>query len=88
MVWRIDFTRRAEKALSKIDNTAAKRILKELHTVSQLDNPRSKGKALKDELSGYWCCRVGNYRFICDIVDSELLILAINLGHCHDIYER
>ncbi|WP_296774029.1 type II toxin-antitoxin system RelE/ParE family toxin [Varibaculum sp.] len=88
MVWKIDFTRRAEKALSKIDNTAAKRILKELHTVSQLDNPRSKGNALKGELTGYWRYRVGNYRVICDIVDSELLILAIDLGHRRDIYER
>lgn len=88
MVWKIDFTRRAEKALSKIDSTYAKRILKELHTVSQLDNPRSKGKALKGELSGYWRYRVGNYRVICDIVDSEMLILAIDLGHRRDIYER
>ncbi|MFR8480722.1 MAG: type II toxin-antitoxin system RelE family toxin [Varibaculum timonense] len=88
MVWRIDFTRRTEKALSKIDNTATKRILKELHTVSQLDNPRSKGKALKGELSGYWRYRVGTYRVICDILDSELLILAIDLRHRHDIYER
>ena len=53
MAWRIDFTQRAEKALSKIDATSAKLILKELHTVSQLDNPRSKGRALKGELTGY-----------------------------------
>lgn len=88
MVWKIDFTRRAEKALSKIDTTSAERILKELHTVSQLDNPRSKGRALKGELTGYWRYRVGYYRVICDIVDSELLILAIDLGHRRNIYER
>lgn len=88
MVWKIDFTRRAEKALSKIDTTSAKRILKELHIVSQLDNPRSKGKALKGELTGYWHYRVGNYLVICDTMDSELLILAVDLGHRRDIYER
>lgn len=88
MAWKIDFTRRAEKALSKIDTTSAKRILKELHTVSQLDNPRSKRKVLKGKLTGYWRYRVGNYRVICDIVDSELLILAVDLGHRRDIYER
>ncbi|WP_122820160.1 type II toxin-antitoxin system RelE family toxin [Varibaculum vaginae] len=88
MVWKIDFTWRAEKALSKIDATSAKRILKELHIVSQLDNPRSKGRALKGELIGYWRYRVGDYRVICDIMDSQMLILAINLGHRHDIYER
>ena len=88
MVWKIDFTRRAEKALSKIDATSAKRILKELHIVSQLDNPRSKGRALKGELTGYWRYRVGNYRVICDIMDSQMLILAIDLGHRRDIYDK
>ncbi len=88
MVWKIDFTRRAEKTLSKIDATSAKRILKELHTVSQLDNPRSKGRALKGELTDYWRYRVGNYRAICDIVESQMLILAIDLGHRRDIHER
>lgn len=88
MVWKIDFTRRAEKALSKIDATTAKRILKELHIVSQLDNPRSKGRALKGELTGYWRFRVGNFRVICDIVDSQMLILTIDLGHRRNIYER
>lgn len=88
MVWKIDFTRRAEKALSKIDTTSAKRILKELNIVSQIDNPRSKGRALKGELTRYWRYRVGNYRVICDIVDSQMLVLAIDLGHRRDIYER
>lgn len=88
MVWKIDFTRRAEKALSKIDTTSAKRILKELNIVSQIDNPRSKGRALKGELTGYWRYRVENYRVICDIVDSQMLVLAIDLGHRRDIYER
>lgn len=88
MVWKIDFTRRAEKALSKIDTTSAKRILKELNIVSQIDNPRSKGRALKGELTGYWPYRVGNYRVICDIVDSQMLVLAIDLRHRRDIYER
>lgn len=88
MVWKIDFTRRAEKALSKIDTTSAKRILKELNIVSQIDNPRSKGRALKGELTGYWRYRVGNYRVICDIVDSQMLVLAIDLRHRRDIYER
>ena len=88
MVWKIDFARRAEQALSKIDTTSAKRILKELNIVSQIDNPRSKGRALKGELTGYWRYRVGNYRVICDIVDSQMLVLAIDLGHRRDIYER
>lgn len=60
----------------------------QLDTVSQLDNPRSKRKALKGKLTGYWRYRVGNYRVICDIMDSQMLVLAIVLGHRRDIYER
>ncbi|HAL83972.1 MAG TPA: hypothetical protein DCO83_18465 [Mucilaginibacter sp.] len=32
--------------------------------------------------------RVGNYRIIYDIFDSELIIDIITLGHRKDIYEK
>ncbi len=50
------------------------------------DNPRSTGKALQGNLSGYWRYRVGDYRVICQIHDAKLIILVIDLGHRKDVY--
>jgi mRNA interferase RelE/StbE len=37
-------------------------------------------------LSGKWRYRVGDYRVLCEIRDSELIVLAIEVGHRRDIY--
>lgn len=34
-----------------------------------------------------WRYRVGDYRIICDIRDSELIILALSIGHRSSIYQ-
>lgn len=53
-----------------------------------MNDPRSKGKALKGKLSNYWIYRVGDYRLICDINDSEIIITVVRIGHRKDIYTR
>lgn len=50
------------------------------------DNPRAKGKALVANRTGQWRYRVGAYRIIVNIQDSELIILALEVGHRRDIY--
>ncbi|MGF3084332.1 type II toxin-antitoxin system RelE family toxin, partial [Streptococcus pyogenes] len=53
-----------------------------------LNNPRQFGKALTGQYKGLWRYRVGNYRVICDIVDNEMIILALEVGHRKEIYKR
>ena len=36
--------------------------------------------------SGQWRYRIGDYRVICEIIDEELVVLALTLGHRKDIY--
>jgi mRNA interferase RelE/StbE len=71
---RIELSRSAEKELHKLDTTIAKRILEYLHSLSLLENPRSEGKSLSGNLSGYWRYRVGNYRVICD---GKMVIMVL-----------
>ncbi|EEJ53685.1 addiction module toxin, RelE/StbE family [Mobiluncus mulieris ATCC 35239] len=90
MAWRIDFTKRAAKELRKLKKTdpqAGEKIILELEAITRLSNPRSRGKAMTGNYSGYWRYRVGDYRVICDIVDERLLILAVDLGHRREIYK-
>lgn len=88
MAWEIKVTPRADKAIGKLDKPAARRVLKELREVSALDDPRSRGKALTGNLAGLWRYRVGDYRIVCDILDDELVVLAIDVAHRREICRR
>ncbi|WP_103727503.1 type II toxin-antitoxin system RelE/ParE family toxin [Novosphingobium sp. HII-3] len=87
MAWQIELTDTAERALSKLDRTAAKRIITFLRTrIADAEDPRSSGKALTGQFAGLWRYRVGDYRLICEIQDGKLLILVVTVGHRRDIY--
>ena len=49
--------------------------------------PRAHGKALTEELKGFWRYRIGDYRLICKIEDEELVILALEIGHRREVYK-
>ncbi len=55
--------------------------------VAKLDGPRSFGDALHGSLLGeFWEYRVGDYRLICKIEDTRLLVLVLRIGHRKEIY--
>lgn len=86
MDWKFRLSGKAFKQLSKLDKKTAERVLKGLKVVRDSNNPRLHGKALKGELTGLWRYRFGNYRVICEIVDDEMIILALEIGHRREIY--
>lgn len=84
---RLEFSEAARKAFKKFDKTMQKRIKEYLDEVLQLENPRSRGKALTGNLVNLWRYRVGDYRIICDIQDEKILITVLRLGHRKEIYD-
>ena len=84
---KVSITKTAKKSLEKLDRTIQKMILDFLSELKILDNPRIKGKSLKGNLKEYWRYRVGDYRILSKIIDDELIILVIDIGHRKDIYE-
>lgn len=84
MAWAVRFTAAAEKQLSKLDRPAQRRILDFLESVADGD-PRDKGKAMQGD-SHAWRYRVGDYRVICDLVDSEIVVYVIRVGHRREVY--
>ena len=66
-----------KKELSALDNSVKIRILKYLKKLEGCDNPRALGKPLTENLSGYWRYRIGNYRIISRLYDTELVILLL-----------
>jgi mRNA interferase RelE/StbE len=87
LVWKIRLNPRTEKQLKKLDRLAQRKILNYLkEQIATLENPRLFGKALQGNKQGLWRYRVGDYRIICQILDNELIILVIKVGHRKNIY--
>lgn len=77
----------AKKQLKNLDFTVQKWIAKFIDNLEELENPRIKGKSLAGNLSGFWRYRVGDYRIICDIVDSEITIYILDISHRSKSYK-
>lgn len=88
MIWKIRFSKVADKAIRKLDKANAEKILDAIEDISELDDPRSKGKALVGNLAGLWRYRVGDYRIICDIEDGAMIVLVVDVAHRRDVYRR
>ena len=89
MVWKVDYTSTALKQLTKLDKSAAKRIIDIMEQrIAVSQDPRDTGKALMGAMLGrYWRYRVGEYRVVCDIQDSVLCVLVVKVGSRKDVYE-
>ncbi len=76
-------SKKAQKQLDKLSDKIAEPLL---DAISELEkNPRPVGNKKLKGRDGYRI-RVGNYRIIYDIFDSQLIIDVITLGHRKDIY--
>lgn len=87
MAWRVEIDPRAEKDLAKIDRTWQQRILSFIEDIPELPHPRSRGKGLTGDQSGYWRYRVGDYRILCDIQDNVLTVTAVRIAHRRNVYD-
>lgn len=89
MTYNFLFSKKANKQLRKLDPYVRQMILHIIkNDFSDMTNPRAKGKALSGDLNGLWRYRIGQYRMICDIRNSELIVLALEIGHRKDIYTK
>ncbi|MBF0777943.1 type II toxin-antitoxin system RelE family toxin [Streptococcus cuniculi] len=87
MSYRVKLSPKAQKQLRKLDKGIAGLIVRYLYKhVDGTDNQREKGKGLTANRSGQWRYRIGDYRVICEIIDDDLVVLAITVGHRKDIY--
>lgn len=86
-MWKLEFSKRADKQLSKMDPGVRRVIVAWLlKNIDGCRDSRAHGKGLSATPSGKWRYRVGNYRILCDIKDQELVVIAIEIGHRSRIY--
>ncbi len=88
MKYTIVFDAKALKALDALDRTQTRLILAWIDkNLNGTDDPRILGKPLKGKLSSYWRYRVGQYRILVELLDKELIIVIISIGHRRDVYK-
>jgi mRNA interferase RelE/StbE len=77
---------RAIKQLRAIPQPAALTVLRALAPLG--DDPRRPDASVR-KLAGYddrYRLRVGDYRVIYEVVDGQLVILVVGVGHRREIY--
>jgi mRNA interferase RelE/StbE len=87
LAWTIRFDETAKKQLKKLDRQVARTIRDYLKEIADLEDVRSRGKGLSGRLSGLWRYRVGDYRVICDMNDTEIIVYVVEVGHRKDVYD-
>jgi len=78
----VEFSKKAEKQLYKLEINLQKRIVETLERIKI--RPHSFVKKLVN--SKYFRLRIGEQRIILDIREDKLLIFVIELGHRKNIY--
>ena len=87
MTYSLEFTKEADKQISKLDPGIRRMILKWLDkNINGCADPRIHGKALSANRAGQWRYRIGDYRVICIIEDDRLVVLCISVAHRREVY--
>ena len=85
---KVVFSDKAKKFFLKLDTPIQKQIQKFILKLEGMSDPRASGKMLVGNLLGFWRYRVGDYRLLCRIVDKELVIIVVEVGHRKEVYDE
>ena len=84
MKYNLKIQKNAQKSLSKISEPFQTKIIDKIYALA--NDPYYNAKKLTGREA--YRIRIGNYRVIYEIDNSELVILVVNIGHRKDIYNR
>jgi mRNA interferase RelE/StbE len=83
-MYRIRVEKKAAEFFRKLDSFNQERIGRRIEQLKT--NPRL-GVPLTGNLTGLWKLRVGDYRVIYHLNDSELVVAIIKMGHRRNVYD-
>ena len=86
--YKVQFSERALKQMHKLDRQRFIIITNWIRkNLENCENPRQHGKALTANRSGQWRYRIGDYRLIAKIEESQITIFILEVGHRKNIYD-
>ena len=83
MTYSLQIKQSAAKSLARITKDDRIRLL---NAIDRLRLEPHAGGVLKGEFAGLRRLRVGKYRVIYEVVNDELLVLVIRIGHRGGVY--
>jgi len=83
MIYSINFTKSALKSLKSLNKIDRKRIISKIEILKVNPYPQDC-KKLKS--TNAFRIRIGSYRVIYDVLNDELIVRIIKIGHRKDIY--
>lgn len=86
MSYRVEFTVAAARQIKKIPRPARERILRATADLGEEPRPHGVKKLVGEHTA--WRIRIGDYRVIYDVFDSELIVSVVTAGHRREIYDR
>jgi len=84
MTYAVRMSKRAERNLAKIPKRDGERIRIALRALENNPYPPAARKLVNRP---EWRVRIGKYRIIYEVIDNELVVLIIILGHRSNVYE-
>jgi mRNA interferase RelE/StbE len=89
LAWTIEYDEGALADLKKLDRQIQREVVDYVEMrIAKADDPRAFGKPLRHSKFGLWRYRVRDYRIICEIRESQLIVLVVAVGHRSIVYER
>jgi addiction module RelE/StbE family toxin len=88
MVYAIEWTKKAEKGLEKLDRVKREKVRKAVDELAR--DPYKKGEPLKRDLKGQWSLHLlGNkYRVVYEIRQAKLVIIIVEAGWREGFYKK
>ena len=86
MIYKVCLTAKANKVYSEADSLLRKKIAKCLNILQETPKNHPQIKALKGEFAGKYRFRVGNYRVIYIVDDSQSQVIVLLIEHRSQAY--
>lgn len=78
---------KAQKKMDKLDAPVRRKIAQWIKdNLVDCENPRAFGAALHGSLKEYWKYRVGDWRIVAEIKDTELVIVIVKIDKRENVY--
>ena len=84
MTYSVEFKRSAMRQLKRLPQNIQRRIADAVDRLA--DNPRPHGYIQMETDDILYRIRVGDYRIVYEIIDNQLVVLVIRIGHRREVY--
>lgn len=86
MSYRVELTAAAARQVKKLPHPARDRVLDAIEDLGGDPRPHGAKKLVGEQTA--WRVRIGDYRVIYDVFDSELTVSVVRAAHRREAYGR